>query len=284
MLQVLSVFALFSALQCTTSDCPCDWVEATRTLDCENKGIYLIPTNCWDQYTDIRKVSFHENALMSLSSSDFTHSNLQNLTEFTASVNNIQSIDGEVFNKMKNLHWLDLSYNHLTSLPEYTIKELHQLQFFDISYNSIDLLGLSMFYNITKLKVFNMNYNFISELPNLESLTELNRLSAPYNRIESVPSLTHMENLEYLNFNFNEITEIPSIFIPASSNTMDIHLSKNRFMLTIFASSVLPAPSESSVCLDEALTIYATQEEADEMMEKNWKVCHDLNDAIVIVP
>jgi Leucine-rich repeat (LRR) protein len=135
----------------------------------------------------------------------------QELTEMKISPNEIQSLDGLIFEPLSNLERLDLSLNEITSILPKSFVNASKLTHLDLSSNKFDCLAEDCFDGLVNLKSLNLSRSFDQMHPSafdcLVSLEELDLTGLP-----CLSSMTVLPNwpatLKSLNLSQCSLTQI----------------------------------------------------------------------------
>lgn len=131
---------------------------------------------------------------------------LSSLTSLDFSFNNIQTIAGNLFEKLINLQKLNLSRNKLSELTKW-ISNLVRVKVLDLSQNEISFINFDQLSNLNSLKE-RLNDNITGNFPApLNSFRSLNYLSLQGNNMK----IFHFVSFPYLKFMDILDNEIESI-------------------------------------------------------------------------
>ena len=142
--------------------------------------------------------------------------------------NNIQLIDNDVLDDMKELIVLDLSGNNLCSISVRLFKSQSELRVLNLTRNNITFIKKDAFmglHNLLKLDIQQNQIQFIHP-DALSGLRYLAHLNLSFNIIEILP--TFPASLQLLDLRYNDIGYIDNEVLSGSSDILGIGLAHNK--------------------------------------------------------
>lgn len=135
---------------------------------------------------------------------------------------------------------------------------------------------------LTKVTYLSITESNITRLPDLSSQTAITSLEASHSNLVSAPSLTHMTQLNLVSLHHNYIQHLAYDFLPDAEGTVGMTLVHNSFT-ELNASSIVQAPPLSSFVFDQLEVVWATLEEKDTIIAKNFYCNIDLLSIVHII-
>lgn len=147
---------------------------------------------------------------------------------------------------------------------------------------NVDKIADDALRGLTSLTHLDLSEGNLKQLPDLSTLTELLALEAGGNLLREAPSLGHMRNLDLVSLFNNRIEFVPDAFLPASPVPIGMTIVRNN-LTDLNATSIVNAAAKSSFVFDELQYLWATLEERDAILEKDFYCNIDLESIIKVI-
>lgn len=222
---------------------------------------------CWSASADyIQLNQYNRSSLCSITSYSVSCSNrfiqsvdtnaisgLVTISDFSLAYNQIQTIDGKLWQNLTKLVKLDLSYNSflefdfielayprsllilglrgnsITSLKSFPTIDLREL---DLAYNRISVLQPDQFKGLESLRTLDLSHNHINVLPStsFSSVGSLVTLDLSYNKLSTLDKSTFksLSQLQKLDLGSNDIYNIEPDTFSFLSSLYDLNLNENQ--------------------------------------------------------
>ncbi|XP_066298920.1 leucine-rich repeat-containing protein 15-like [Branchiostoma lanceolatum] len=201
--------------------------SCSSECDCSSRGLTSVPQ---DLPTDITMLTLEDNAITTLSQSDF--SRYTSLTVLELSQNQISVIQNKTFNNLTSLTRLDLGANQLTNLPADIFVGLGNLQELYLQDNQLTSLSSDTFEGLGNLQTLYLYQNQITNLPTgiFVGLGNLQTLLLSINQLTSLSAdiFVGLGELETLYLHHNQITNLPADIFVGLGNLQILLLYQNQ--------------------------------------------------------
>ncbi len=226
----------------------------TTELHLSNQNIIKIAENAFSSVKRLRElhldhskisevhpqafVGLQNLTVLSLSNGKLEHlprgvlKGLKNLETLKIDVNDIISLEGDLFNETKKLEYLTLEENKLTSLPNGLLKGLVNLETLIFDQNQISSSQTDLFNETRQLRYLTVNKNELTHFPSvlLKGLVNLETLNLRENQIVFLDSHLFNNNnkLQYINLKINNLKHLPKGLFKGLINLETLKLSSNQ--------------------------------------------------------
>lgn len=162
------------------------------------------------------------------------------ITHLSVSKNEIQAINSQMFENLKNLEHLTLSYNQITKLTNNVFANLTKLKSLDLSYNKIFEIEENSFLGINlNLSTLSLSFNPIKNI----KLRHLNYVKNLYlkgiNYSVAEPEYLGVQNVSYIDLSENQIGNFSNNFYKIIINSVWIILADNLIENLTFLSQAV---------------------------------------------
>ncbi|XP_071135294.1 leucine-rich repeat-containing G-protein coupled receptor 4-like [Mytilus edulis] len=227
---LLASCCICSSNACPTS-CYCQAVSEGGNVDCNTKGLNIVPTNIptyvkklylysnsikdvnrevFSDLTNLEILQLGDNVIGNLDSSFFE--NLDKLTNLHLQQNNITTLPVNVFSNLKSLQVLYLYENSIQEYDTDVFKGLHQLRELYLQNNRISNLTTNVFVDLQLMEILDVSQNQLQSLPStvFSNLISLRILYIYSNFITTISEHTfwNLDNLEQIDIYDNKISTI----------------------------------------------------------------------------
>ncbi|XP_037793542.1 leucine-rich repeat-containing protein 4B-like [Penaeus monodon] len=177
------------------------------------------------------------------------------------------NVDKIVFqNPMREVYSGDFDHENLRNLTK-------------LQMQNVDKIADDALHGLTALRYLDLSGGNLKHLPDLSTLAEVVALEAGGNLLVEAPSLAHMKNLDLVSLFNNRIQFVPDAFLPASPVPIGMTMVRNNFT-DLNATSIVNAAAQSSFVFDDLQYLWATVEERDTILEKEFYCNIDLESII----
>ena len=193
--------------------------RAINSLYASNIGLTKLPTDTFNNATNMLDINLSANKLKNLDAKVFTP--CKALRKLVLNHNEIDEIDMDAFDSLDDLEELDLSNNQLSSIPHKALGQLKGLKWLNLGNNTLTV-----------------KYGMFPE--------SLVTLDLSYNKLENftLKSIISLGSLRYLYLNGNRIYRIRAYIFPDGildplRSLKHVQLSDNEFYCTTLADIVI---------------------------------------------
>ncbi|XP_063537641.1 leucine-rich repeat and immunoglobulin-like domain-containing nogo receptor-interacting protein 2 [Cydia strobilella] len=158
---------------------------------------------------------------------------LKQLEQIDLSGNELKRTEHGLFTGLTRLRYLNISRNRLEDIPRFTFADLESLEVLDVSRNELHVIPYQVFGPCHRLQYLDLSYNKLATFidfyfrPNLQ----LKSLFLNNNSLVKITSnaLVDLKELETLDISSNKLDYFPKFFFDRFVNLRGLNLSYNHF-------------------------------------------------------